>query len=47
LNNEPEDGSEAIRREASFLNGFEREHRKRESGKPAFGFPLSRATPGL
>jgi hypothetical protein len=48
LKNEPGGGSEAIRRQASFLGlGFswflEREDNKWESGKPAFGFPLFHA----
>jgi hypothetical protein len=41
------DGSEAIRRQASFLGfGFEglrEKTAKWESGKPAFGFPLFHA----
>src|SRR5260370_37453596 len=41
-------GSEAIRRQASFLIRFGgRKNSKRESGKPAFGFPLFRASPPL
>src|SRR6266849_2010786 len=39
-------GGKGSAAKASFLNWFEREDRKWESGKPAFGFPLFHASPG-